>query len=202
MLMVNLWHHYVPPVDICHFAICHTNQHSYTQLFVAGEGDPGGGVIPALPVRETIFSSEICSYEYDETERRQSGDHPGAAPGTILFDDIGNIQHNEILSWLLSNTSADASKRFFWNLIFQINTQSRRFKVFNISQIFCSIFCLPTCHLKLKLSTLYHLYFILHFRWHQWWSEGDLWSDRRTSSSPTARTHCVARDSTFSSTLQ
>ena len=99
--------------SICHFAICHKSVYLSLTLFVAGEGDPGGGVRSVVPVRETIFSSEICSYEYDEDQRQEPGDHPGAAPGTILFDDIGNIQHNEILSWLLSNTSVDASKRFF-----------------------------------------------------------------------------------------
>ena len=50
------------------------------------------------PVRETIFSSEICSVEYEDREAREArpgqcdtqgpGDS-GGRPGTILFDDIG-----------------------------------------------------------------------------------------------------------------
>ena len=68
----------------------------------SGEDDPGGGGdgvtrSPAsLPVRETIFSSEIRSVEYAErpgdpdTDTREPGDTECQGPGTILFDDIGN----------------------------------------------------------------------------------------------------------------
>ena len=50
------------------------------------------------PVRETIFSSEICSVEYEDREERearpgqcntQGPKDSGGRPGTILFDDIG-----------------------------------------------------------------------------------------------------------------
>ena len=62
-----------------------------------GEDDPGGGgdgltrPQAAGPVRETIFSSEICSVEYEE--RPGEADTGGCqGPGTILFDDIGNAR--------------------------------------------------------------------------------------------------------------
>ena len=68
----------------------------------SGEDDPGGGgdgvtrPQASLPVRETIFSSEIRSVEYTErpgdpdTDTREPGDTECQGPGTILFDDIGN----------------------------------------------------------------------------------------------------------------
>ena len=45
-------------------------------------------------MRETIFSSEICSYEYDHDRIEQAS--TGNTGGTILFDDIGNIFYNEM----------------------------------------------------------------------------------------------------------
>ena len=57
-----------------------------------GPGDPGGGGPPgpltsSSTVRETIFSSEICSVEYQESD---GGTTRGHGTGTILLDDIGN----------------------------------------------------------------------------------------------------------------
>ena len=51
----------------------------------AGSGDPGGGSmarVSPVAVRETVFSAEICSVDFPAAQH----------PGTILFDDIGNIR--------------------------------------------------------------------------------------------------------------
>ena len=51
----------------------------------AGSGDPGGGSmarVSPVAVRETVFSAEICSVDFPAAQH----------PGTILFDDIGNIK--------------------------------------------------------------------------------------------------------------
>ena len=53
----------------------------------AGSADPGGGSmarVSPVAVRETVFSAEICSVDFPAVQ----------LPGTILFDDIGNIRHS------------------------------------------------------------------------------------------------------------
>ena len=64
-----------------------------------GPGDPGGGPQPltsSSTVRETIFSSEICSVEYQESD---GGAARGQGTGTILFDDIGNNHASLLLQF-------------------------------------------------------------------------------------------------------
>lgn len=59
----------------------------YFKDIFSGEGDPGGGYNSGTgaTVRETIFSSEICSVEYQD-RHVERGDPRN---DTILFDDIG-----------------------------------------------------------------------------------------------------------------
>ena len=45
-------------------------------------GDPGNFALPP-PLRETIFSTEIRSVEYEKSEEQRE---------TVLFDDIGELK--------------------------------------------------------------------------------------------------------------
>jgi len=59
------------------------------QISAVGEGDPGGGVSTGQhsAMRETIFSAEIRSVEYEKP-----GLDEGNQRETVLFDDIGDIE--------------------------------------------------------------------------------------------------------------
>ena len=64
--------------------------------FLLGEGDPGGGVStgPSSAMRETIFSAEIRSVEYEKP-----GLDEGNQRETVLFDDIGKTILSFALQW-------------------------------------------------------------------------------------------------------
>ena len=63
--------------------------------FLLGEGDPGGGVSTGLSaMRETIFSAEIHSVEYEKP-----GLDEGNQRETVLFDDIGKTILSFALQW-------------------------------------------------------------------------------------------------------
>ena len=64
---------------------------------LVGEGDPGGGVSTGQhsAMRETIFSAEIRSVEYEKP-----GLDEGNQRETVLFDDIGKTILSYALQWL------------------------------------------------------------------------------------------------------
>ena len=53
-------------------------------------GDPGNFPLPP-PLRETIFSTEIRSVEYEKSEEQRE---------TVLFDDIGELKMIFVFSYL------------------------------------------------------------------------------------------------------
>jgi len=79
-----------------------------------GEGDPGGGLSTGPPsaMRETIFSSEIRSVEYEKPTSDE-----GVQRETVLFDDIGDIElHNEDLC-TINNYESGLDPKVTYDLI-------------------------------------------------------------------------------------
>ena len=110
----------------------------------ADSADPGGGSmarVSPVAVRETVFSAEICSVDFPAVQ----------LPGTILFDDIGNIRHSS--TYLHVYCRCNKFCRFvdwlevFWKCrLFKY----RRFKLFNKLKI------LKRCLLHAVLCVLPH----------------------------------------------
>lgn len=89
-----------------------TDRQRFPQLNT-GEGDPGGGVSTGLSaMRETIFSAEIHSVEYEKP-----GLDEGNQRETVLFDDIGDIELDTEDLCTLSNYESGLDPKVTYDLI-------------------------------------------------------------------------------------
>jgi len=90
------------------------NDRQRSQQLIPGDGDPGGGLTTVGPssMRETIFSAEIRSVEYDKP-----GLDEGNQRETVLFDDIGDIELDNEDLCTLSNYESELDPKVTYDLI-------------------------------------------------------------------------------------